>query len=75
MIKEGAIDILRNLIESKDHSMLKEVLWGCSNIAAGSYSQIEKLYYSGIPFRVMEIITIYRQENLFDKKTLKVSDY
>jgi importin subunit alpha-1 len=78
LIQNGILEILRNFIEEKDPKKLKEILWSCSNIAAGTCSQIERLYSSGIIFRTMEIIDTYKEVVLYDKviqKTIEEASY
>jgi importin subunit alpha-1 len=72
LIQNGVLNILRNFIEEKDPRKLKEILWSCSNIAAGTCSQIEKLYDSGILFRTMEIIDTLKGSVGYDKICYKV---
>jgi importin subunit alpha-1 len=54
-IQEGVIDLYKGLIEDTDIGIIKEVLWGISNICGGTVSQIEKVYESGVFNRVMEL--------------------
>jgi importin subunit alpha-1 len=72
LIQNDILSVLRNFIEEKDPKRLKEVLWSCSNIAAGTCGQIEKLFDSGILFRAMEIIAQYEGSVTFDRVAYKV---
>jgi importin subunit alpha-6/7 len=55
LINEGVIDLYKGLIEETDTGIIKEILWGISNICGGTVSQIEKVYDSGVFNRVLEL--------------------
>jgi importin subunit alpha-1 len=55
LINEGIIEIYKGLIQEDDLKLIKEVIWGISNIAGGTVSQIEKLIINGIIKSVIEI--------------------
>jgi hypothetical protein len=55
LINEGIIELYRGLIEEDDVGIIKEVLWGLSNICAGTVSQIERVFECGLLNRVLEI--------------------
>ena len=55
LINEGIIELYRGLIEDDDVGIIKEVLWGLSNICAGTVSQIERVFDCGLLSRVLEI--------------------
>jgi hypothetical protein len=55
LINQGILYIFKNLLEEVDLKVLKEALWGISNIAAGTWSQIDKLIEEGILIKIMDI--------------------
>jgi hypothetical protein len=55
LLNEGILEVYKSQLEDADFSVVKETLWGLSNICAGSISQIEKLFECGIPFKILQI--------------------
>jgi importin subunit alpha-1 len=55
LINEGVINLYRQLLEEDDMKITKEVLWGLSNISAGTCSQIDSLHEAGILIKVLGI--------------------
>lgn len=55
MINAGVIELYRQLIEEEDVKILKEVLWGISNICAGTVSQMQRILEQGIMDKIFEI--------------------
>lgn len=59
IINKGALDLFKHLLETDDEDLLYEVVWGASNIAAGTCSQIEKIHQNGIVYKVIDILQNY----------------
>lgn len=57
LIGEGIVYLFKQLLEEEDTKILKETLWGLSNICAGTVSQIQKVYDEGLITKVLEIIS------------------
>lgn len=55
LINEGIIEVYKGLMQEEDIKIIKEVIWGISNIAGGTVSQIEKLIKIGLLKSVLEI--------------------
>jgi hypothetical protein len=56
LIEEGIIYLFKQLLEEDEVKILKEALWGLSNICAGTVSQIQKVYDEGLITKVFELI-------------------
>ncbi len=65
LINQGILDIYLPLLDEDDPKLLKETLWGISNICAGTASQIELLGKRGIVTKILEMadILLIRCEN------------
>ncbi len=81
LINEGILEVYKSQLEDQDFSVVKETLWGLSNICAGSISQIERLFQCGIPFKILKIahnltdmLGVYINGTGADKLIFQVSD-
>jgi len=56
LIEQGIIYLFKQLLEENDIKILKEAMWGLSNICAGTVSQIHKVYDEGLITKVFELV-------------------
>jgi hypothetical protein len=69
LIDQGILDVYVRIFDDNDPKIIKEALWGISNICAGTASQIEKLQKKGILAKILELtdylINSFNQEYFF----------
>lgn len=71
LIDIGLLDILYSYLNTSNLKLLKETIWGISNIAAGTLSQINRIYESKILDKIIEyIITLTPRIN--ETNTIKI---
>jgi hypothetical protein len=77
LIDQGILDVYLRIFEDNDPKIIKEALWGLSNICAGTASQIEKLEKKGIISKVLELtdylVNNFDQDICFSNVSIKVT--
>jgi hypothetical protein len=56
LLNQGILNTYKYLLENESFVNLKEIIWGLSNIAAGTSSQIDLLYKEGFVTKIMQLI-------------------
>jgi hypothetical protein len=56
LIQNGVVELYKGLLEETDIKVVKEALWGISNICGGTVSQIAKVFSNNILDKILDIV-------------------